>query len=213
MMLRSAMISVLACAGLTARALADDPSAPPPALALGQSAPMASVKMKNVDGREISIADVSGTRGTLVIFSCNACPWAKAWEARIAELGNEYVKRGIGVIVVNPNDPARNPDDGYAVMQQRARECRMQFPYVVDATSEVARAFGATRTPEAFLFDSRGALAYHGAVDDNAKEPEKVHQRYLRDALRALVGGREIAVRETKALGCSIKFRSATAGS
>ncbi len=180
----------------------------PAALQFGDEAPMISTKMKGVDGREMSIADVAGGKGTLVIFSCNACPWVKAWETRIVTLGNTYAKRGIGVIAINSNDPSKNAEDGYDVMQQRARQRGMKFPYVVDGTSDVARAFGATRTPEAFLFDASGKLVYHGAIDDNAKEPRKVSERYLEDALQAVSTGKEISVTETKALGCSIKFRS-----
>lgn len=183
-------------------------------IALGDAAPMTDVKMKNVDGKEVTIESVRGKNGTLVVFSCNACPWVKAWETRIVELGNSYAKKGVGVIVVNSNDPAQVAEDGYDAMVARARQRKMAFPYVVDATSELARAFGATRTPEAFLFDRSGKLVYHGTVDDNAREPEKVTARYLKDALDAVVAGKDVAVAETKALGCSIKFRkSATSAS
>lgn len=177
-------------------------------LALGSPAPMADTKMKNVDGQEVSIADVAGKKGTLVIFSCNACPWAKAWESRIVSLGNSYAKRGVGVIVINSNDPGMNSEDGFDTMVNRAKSEKMAFPYVVDATSDVARAFGATRTPEAYLFDAEGKLVYHGTIDDNAKEPSKVKQRYLDAALKSVSSGKTVAVQETKALGCGIKFRA-----
>ena len=185
----------------------------PKVLALGASAPMADVKMQSVDGRSLSLADVKGAKGTLVVFTCNACPWAKAWETRIVELGNAFAKRGVGVIAVNANDPDVQAEDGYAVMQDRAKKRGMSFPYVVDATSDLARAFGATRTPEAYLFDASGKLIYHGAIDDNAKQPDKVTTRWLRDALEAAVAGKAVAVQETKALGCSIKFRARSASS
>jgi len=178
------------------------------ALAIGVVAPATTVKMKNVDGRDVSIDDVRGEKGTLVIFTCNACPWAKAWQERIAALGNEFSTRGFGVIAVNSNDPAQVADDGFEEMRVRAKDLGLAFPYVVDATSDVARSFGATRTPEAFLFDASGRLVYHGTIDDNAKEPEKVESRYLRDALEAVAAGRDVATPQTKALGCSIKFRS-----
>ncbi|MEP0774112.1 MAG: thioredoxin family protein [Acidobacteriota bacterium] len=177
------------------------------AIELGAQAPATDVKMKDVSGRMVSIADVRGERGTLVMFSCNACPWVKAWETRIAELGNRAPEMGIGVIVINPNDPAKVAEDSYEVMQERARERGFKFPYVVDDTSGVARAFGATRTPEVFLFDAAGKLVYHGAIDDNAREPEKVEKHYLADALRAVAAGQPIPVAETKALGCTIKWR------
>lgn len=177
------------------------------ALQIGNSAPMKDAKMKNVDGRELSIADVSGERGMLVIFSCNSCPWVKAWEDRIASIGNAYQKKGFGVIVINSNDPKNMAEDSFEIMQTRAKERRFAFPYVVDATSNVARAFGATRTPEVFLFDKNARLVYHGVIDDNAKEPKKVENHYLRDALEALIAGRDIPMKETKAFGCTIKFR------
>ena len=182
----------------------------PAGIAIGDAAPMATVKMKSVDGREFAIQDVAGKKGTLVVFSCNACPYAKAWEQRIVEIGNTYSKKGFGVIVINSNDPDRVPDDGYATMQQRAKQRGMRYPYVVDATSEVARAFGATRTPEAFVFDASGKLAYHGTIDDNAHEPAKVKDRYLVNALQAVSAGKPVAVRETKSIGCGIKFRNKT---
>ena len=177
-------------------------------LAIGAAAPMADQKMMNVDGKEISVADVRGTKGTLVIFTCNACPWAKAWEDRIVALGNEFQKKGIGVIAVNANDPAKAADDGYDQMKARAKDKGFGFPYVVDSTSKVARAYGASRTPEAFLFDASGKLVYHGTIDDNAQEPDKVQSRYLKDALTAVSSGQDVAVKETKALGCGIKFRA-----
>lgn len=174
--------------------------------AFGEGIPAKDTKMKNVDGKEVSIADVAGTKGTLVIFSCNHCPYAKAWEGRIAALGNEYREKGVGVIVINSNDPATFAEDSFEEMQKRAAKLGLKFPYAVDATSDIARAFKATKTPECFLFDAAGKLAYHGAVDDN-KKGDDVEKHYLRDALAALVAGQEIPTKETKFVGCSIKFR------
>ncbi len=178
------------------------------ALAIGASIPMADVKMKNIDGKELAIADVKKPGGTLVVFTCNHCPFAKAWETRIVELGNTYIAKGIGVIAVNANDPKVADQDSFEVMQQRAKERGMNYPYVVDATSNLARAFGATRTPEAFLFDKDGKLVYHGTIDDNAEEPAKVETPYLKNALDAVVAGAKVPVAETKSIGCGIKFRS-----
>ena len=189
-------------------ATAASPEAVTTGLGIGDAMPMGDVPMKGVDGKEVTIADVAGAKGTLVVFSCNACPWAQAWEERITQAGNAYAKKGVGVIVVNSNDPTKVADDGYDQMKARAKKLGMKFPYVVDATSEIARAFGATRTPEAFLFDAQGKLVYHGTIDDNAKEPAKVTQRYLQDALQAVSSGQDVSVKETKALGCSIKFRA-----
>lgn len=178
-------------------------------LKLGAKAPMADVKMKSVDGKDYTIAGVKGENGTLVMFSCNHCPWVIAWEDRIAEIGNAYQKKGFGVIVINPNDPGVKGEDSYEEMVQRAKEKGFEFPYVVDATSDVARAFGATRTPEVFLFDTAGKLVYHGAIDDNARNPEAIEKHYLKDALNAMVAGKAIPTAQTKALGCTIKWRKA----
>jgi hypothetical protein len=142
-----------------------------------------------------------------VLFICNHCPWVKMWQPRIAEAGNTALKQGIGVIAVNGNDPVAYPEDEFDVMVRRAKEVGYKFPYVVDATSDVARAFGATKTPEAFLFDAKGVLVYHGAIDDNAKDAKAVKSRWLADAVAAVVAGKPVPVAESKALGCSIKFR------
>jgi len=180
------------------------------ALELGSEAPKTDVQMKNVDGSMVSINDIQGENGTLVIFTCNSCPWAQAWEERIAEIGNTFQDQGIGVIAINSNDPNAKPQDSFAEMQERADDLGLQFPYVVDATSNVAREFGATKTPEAYLFDSNGNLVYHGAIDDNANNPAQVSETYLRDALNAVVQGEQIQTNQTRSIGCEIKFREST---
>ena len=179
-------------------------------LAIGDSALMTDVQMKNVDGSMVSIGGAAGEKGLLVIFTCNQCPWVKAWEERMAALSNEYAGKGVGVIMINSNDPAVSSEDSYEEMQRRAEARGFGFPYVVDATSDVARAYNAKVTPEAFLFDAEGKLVYHGTIDDNARKPGEVQAHYLRDALAALVAGEEIANKETKSLGCTIKFRKST---
>lgn len=200
------------CAGSSGESRGPVSEAPPPSepelpLDIGKEAVATDVKMRSVDGTQVSIADVKGEKGTLVVFTCNHCPWAKAWEERIVSLGNEYSTKGIGVIAINPNDPTVYEDDGIEAMKARADARGMKFPYVVDATSDVARAYGATKTPEIFLFDAAGKLVYYGAVDDNAEEPQNVEQPYLANALQAVVSGEAVPVPTTKAIGCSIKFR------
>jgi peroxiredoxin len=178
----------------------------PKVLAIGASAPMADVKMMGVNDKEITLAEAAGKKGTLVIFMCNHCPWVKAWQARIAKIGNAAAAKGIGVVAVNSNDPAAYPEDDMANMKTRAKDLGFKFPYVVDATSDLARAFGATHTPEIYLFDASGKLVYHGAVDDNRDE-KSVQKRYLTDAVTAVASGKAVAVAETKSFGCGIKFR------
>lgn len=179
----------------------------PSHLPIGAKMPMADVKMPSVDGKRYSIADVAGEKGTLVVFSCNHCPYVKMYEKRMARIFNEWRKKGIGVIVINSNDPEAYPEDRMEVMKERAKKFGFDFPYVVDETSDVARAFGATRTPECFLFDAKGKLVYWGAIDDNPRDASKVERHYLEDALRALVEGRKIEKQEAKAVGCTIKYR------
>lgn len=197
----------LAAGALDARGASAATIEPGTGLALGARLPSATKKMKNVDGKMVAIADIKGKAGTLVVFTCNHCPFAKGWEERIVELGNSYSKKGVGVILVNANDPAAHEDDGYAQMQERAKSRGMQVPYVVDETSAVAKAFGASVTPEAFLFDKAGKLVYHGAVDDNHREADKVQKHYLKDALDAVVAGKAPPVPESKSMGCGIKYR------
>jgi hypothetical protein len=213
--IRSLTLSLsLALAAASAMPAAADPAPAAPheaeagsPLAMGHLAPMRDTPMKNVDGRDVTIGGAAGKKGTLVLFICNHCPWVKAWQTRIAGAGNSAVPRGIGVIAINPNDPAAYPEDGFEEMKARARQVGYKFPYVVDATSDVARAFGATHTPEAYLFDAQGRLVYHGAVDDNAHDEKAVTQRWLRRAVDAVVSGNRVPAAETKALGCGIKFR------
>ena len=191
-------------------ACAQNAPAPKP-LALGASIPMADTKLKNVDGKEVTLAKVKGAKGTLVVFTCNACPWAKKWEDRVASIGNDAANLGLGVIAINSNDPKLNPEDGYDVMQARAKARGMKFAYAVDGTSNVARAFGASRTPEVFLFDAGGKLVYHGTIDDNADDASKVTKSYLKDAVVAVAAGKAVPMAQTKALGCGIKFRGKSA--
>ena len=194
--------SVAVCSPVTAARAQDDSP-----LALGSPAPMRETLMKSVDGKERSIASVAGPKGTLVVFTCNTCPYARGWEDRIAVIGNAAAKRGLGVIAVNSNDPSRNSGDSFEQMVARAKKLGLKYPYVVDATSDVARAFGASATPEAFLFDAKGQLVYHGTVDDNMRDPKAVKDPWLRQAVDAVVAGNTVATAETKAMGCSIKFR------
>jgi peroxiredoxin len=176
-------------------------------LKLGAAAPEAGVQMETTAGSKVSITSVKGAKGTLVVFTCNHCPWAKAWEKRIATIGNAAQKNGFGVVAINPNDPGKQPEDTLDAMKTRAKDLGLAFPYAVDSTSGIAKAFGATKTPEVFLFDATGKLVYTGAVDDNAEKPAEVKQKYLEDALAAVGGGKPVASAETKAIGCGIKWR------
>jgi peroxiredoxin len=182
-------------------------------LALGDAAPMADVRLKNVDDKEVTLASLAGEKGTLVVFTCNQCPWAKLWEKRVSEIGNAALEAGLGVVAINSNDPSVNAGDGFAEMKKRAKALKLKFPYVVDATSDVARAFGATRTPEAFVFGADGKLVYHGTVDDSPKDVAAIKNFWLRDAVNEVAAGKPVTTAETKAFGCTIKFRGAKTAS
>ncbi len=202
---------LIALAVPAARAEGAPDTGAPASLAIGATMPMGDAALQNVDGKPITLAQSAGKKGTLVFFICNHCPWVKAWQSRIAAVGNAAKAKGLGVVAINANDPAAYPEDAFDVMVTRAKEVGYRFAYAVDATSDVARAFGATHTPEAYLFDARGKLVYHGAIDDNAREPEKVAARWLTEAVNAVAAGKPVAVAETKALGCTIKYRGSAA--
>jgi peroxiredoxin len=176
------------------------------AIGIGDPLVDADVKMKNIDGGMVSINDIKGEKGTLVIFTCNHCPFVKGWQDTMVDISNGYMTKGFGVIFINSNDPDVKGDT-FEGMQELAREKGYKFPYVVDATSEIAVHFGATKTPDVFLFDADGNLAYQGAVGEGGRTPAEGGELYLKDALESLLAGNEVDNKQTKAVGCSIKFR------
>jgi thiol-disulfide isomerase/thioredoxin len=175
-------------------------------LELGSSIPLADLKMREVSGKELSLGEVAGSKGLVVIFSCNTCPYVVAWEDRYVELANTYQPKDVGFIAVNSNEAYRKKGDSYKDMQARAKKLGYTFYYALDEDSELAQAFGATRTPHIFVFDADKKLVYRGAIDDNANQPEKVEETYLADALDASLAGEPVKLASTKALGCTIKF-------
>ena len=178
-------------------------------LKTGEEAPARTVALKNIDGKSVTLDSLKGEKGTLVIFSCNHCPYVQQWDARMAEIGNSCKAKGIGVVFICANDPASAPDDAFEKLQEQAKTKKYAFAYAVDEESEVARAFGATKTPEVFLFDAKHKHAYHGAVDDNSEKPEEVKSHWLKDAVDAVANGKPVPVAETKVMGCTIKLRQA----
>ena len=178
----------------------------PDPLEIGAQAPMTDVEMQGVSGESYSLASVAGENGLLVIFTCNTCPWVKAWEDRYPQIAAQAEEQGIGLIMPNPNEAYRDNGDSMADMQARAEEMGYSFPYVLDEGSQLAEAFGATRTPDVFLFNADMELVYRGAIDDNARNADAVENRYLFDAMTALVSGNEIEPKVTKSIGCTIKW-------
>lgn len=143
----------------------------------------------------------------IVIFSCNHCPYVQAYEDRIILLQKEFEKDGVQIIAINPNDDVKYPDDSFDEMKKRAELKRFNFPYLRDETQETAKAFGATHTPQIFLFNKNRELKYEGKIDDNWQEPEKVKSEYLKDAILEVLNGKEVSVPETFSIGCTIKWK------
>ncbi len=164
-------------------------------------------KLKNVDGKMVSLTDYKDAKGYIIIFTCNHCPFSIAYEDRIIALNNKYAALGFPVIAINPNDPSVSEGDSYAMMQTRAKEKGFTFPYLFDDGQKVFPVYGATRTPHVFLLDSKRVVKYIGAIDDNVNEPKSVQEKYLENAILALKNGKEITTSYTKAVGCSIKVK------
>lgn len=168
--------------------------------------------LKNVDGSMISLAGMSDIKGAIVIFSCNSCPYVVAYEDRMIDLHNKYASMGYPVIAINPNDEKVSPADSFEKMQERARDKKFPFPYVYDKTQEVIKAYGGTRTPHVYLLNKEGndfIVKYIGAIDNNYQDASAVTERYVEDAMDAIMNGRSVAVETTKAIGCTIKWTKA----
>lgn len=173
-------------------------------LSINSPIPMAEEKMQNVKGQNISLNDAKTEKGLLVIFSCNTCPYVKLSESRIKEITDNCKAQNIGCIIVNSNEAQRADVDSYEEMVKYAELQKYSSYYVVDAGSKIADAFGATRTPQCFLFNNKG-LIYKGAIDDNVKDAKLATSHYLKDAIAALLKNEKPKVQETKSIGCTIK--------
>lgn len=173
-------------------------------LALNSAIPQGDYKMKDVSGKEISLNEAKTAKGLLVIFSCNTCPYVKLSETRIKEYSDLCAANGIGCVIVNSNEAQRAEDDSFDKMTAYYKAQNLKCFYSVDIKSQLANAFGATRTPQCFLFNAKG-LIYKGAIDDNVKDAAAVKNPYLKDAVLALAKGAVPATQETKSIGCTIK--------
>jgi peroxiredoxin len=165
-------------------------------------------RLKNVDGSYVSMSDYEDAKGFVVVFTCNHCPYAIAYEDRLIELDERYGPEGFPVIAINPNDPELAPQDSYELMQERAREKNFTFPYLFDDGQNVFPVYGATRTPHVFLLnkeDNDLVVRYIGAIDDNYQDPSGVEESFLANAIEALINGRDPEPDFTRAIGCTIK--------
>ena len=161
--------------------------------------------LKNVDGKMVALKDYKTAKGYIVVFTCNGCPYAQAYEQRIIDLHNKYAPQGYPVVAINPNDPALTSADSYELMQKRAKSKKYPYVYLFDAKQDVFPKFGATRTPHVFLLDKDLTVKYIGAIDDNADDAAAVTTKYVENAIEALKSGKNPNPTFTKAIGCSIK--------
>jgi peroxiredoxin len=168
-------------------------------------------KLKNVDGKMVSLSDYKDAKGFIVVFTCNHCPVAKAYEDRIIALNAKYASKGFPVIAINPTDASQIDEDSYANMQERAKAKNYSFPYLVDETEDIAHAYGATRTPHVFVLQKSGSdfvVKYIGAIDDNMADASGVKEKYVENAVDNLLAGKPVNPTSTKAIGCGIKWKS-----
>ncbi len=161
-------------------------------------------KLKNVDGKMISLANYKEAKGFIVIFDCNTCPYSKVYNERIIALNEKYSDKGFPVKAINANDGS---GDTFDDMVRIAKKKGYKFPYVIDNTQAIAKAYGATNTPHVFVLDKNLRVSYIGAIDDNPRNAKEVTKRYVEDAVDALLTSKPISVTKTKAIGCGIAWR------
>ncbi|MFN6089231.1 MAG: thioredoxin family protein [Cyclobacteriaceae bacterium] len=168
----------------------------------------ADFKLKNVDGKMVSLADFKDAKGFIVVFDCNTCPVSKAYNERIIELNAKYAGLGFPVIAVNPNDPSKSKGDTFEENVRYAKKKGYTFPYLEDAGQNVTKAFGATNTPHVFVLTKELKVAYIGSID-NSTRPAEATKFFVQDAVNALLEGKSVPVTKTKAIGCTIKWKDA----
>ena len=175
-------------------------------LKIGDKAPMTETKMESTSNKAMSLESLKASNGTLVIFSCNTCPFVIQWEDRYPGLAELAKSNNIGFGLINSNEARRRGDDSMDEMVKHAKEKGYaEVPYLIDEESALANAFGAKTTPHVFLFDKDWKLVYEGAIDDNSRSAANVEEEYLNNALNNLAKGLKIDPNDTKAVGCSIK--------
>lgn len=174
-------------------------------LAIGSKIP--GFKLPGVDKKTYSEKDFSDRKALVIIFTCNHCPYAQAYQDRIIHLQKEFSPVGAQIIAINSNDSTNYPADSFEKMVERSKEKDFNFPYLRDETQSVAKAFGAQVTPDCFVFDQKRTLQYRGRVDDNWQDHYKVSSHDLRQAIEAVVNGKKPTVQESSAIGCSIKWK------
>ncbi len=174
-------------------------------LEIGSSLPAADVLMSDVMGKEVNFEEVKKENGLLVMFSCNTCPYVIKAQQRTKDIIAFAEKQNIGMIIINSNEAQREEQDSREAMINYAKAQKYTVPYVVDEGAQIADIFGATRTPEVFLFNSDGVLMYHGAMEDNPASPKESKEFFLKNAIEKMLSGQKPDPAFTKSVGCSIK--------
>ena len=195
---------ILATASLSFSLYAHSPALPK-SLDIGAEVPLGTLEMQAVNGERTSLHKAQTKNGLLVMFSCNTCPYVIKSQDRTREMMDYATQRGIGMVIVNSNEAYRKEADAPTAMKAYAHKQGYRVPYLIDDKSRLADAFGATRTPEVFLFDSGGRLIYKGAMEDNPSNPSESSQFFLKQAIDAMLAGAPADPNSTKSIGCSIK--------
>ena len=170
-------------------------------LDIGKPAPVWK-ELLGVDDKRHSLDDLKDAKLVVVVFACNHCPVVKAYERRLIRFVDDYRDKGVEFVAISVS---RQPSDQLPQMKSRASDSGFNFPYLIDPTQKIARAYGATCTPHVFVLDQQRRVAYMGKIDDQLDE-SKVGERFLRDAVDALLAGKQPEVVETRQVGCDIEF-------
>lgn len=175
-------------------------------LSIGSPSPEFN-NLPGTDGKKYSLKSFAGNKCLVVVFSCNHCPYVQAYEKRMITFQSEYAPKGVQLVAINSNETVNYPEDNFQEMVNRSQRQGFNFPYLRDDDQTVATAFGATHTPEFFLFDQQRMLRYHGKMDDNYQNPGAVKVPFLRNAVDAVLSGEEVKEKETYSIGCTIKWK------
>ncbi len=176
-------------------------------LKIGSHAPSFN-NLPGTDGKKYSLSTFTDKKIVVVVFSCNHCPYVQAYEDRIISFQRDYASKGVQLVAVNSNEIEHYPEDNFDEMVKRAKSRKFNFPYLRDDDQSVANAYGATHTPEFFVFDEKRQLRYRGKFDDDYKNPSAVKATFLKNAVDALLAGKDVAEPETYSVGCTIKWKS-----
>lgn len=173
---------------------------------LGSALP--NFELMNVDGKRFSSDSLKGAKAALVAFTCNHCPYVKGSEEMLVSIVKKFESAGLKTVSINSNDAVQYPDDSFAKMQEKARQMNLPYPYLHDETQAVAKQFDAACTPEFYLFDAAGKLAYHGTINDSPRDPSKVTKDFLSTAVSQVLKGEKPNPAYVHPLGCSVKWKS-----